>query len=291
VWYPFSEVYRASLTPNAELNGPLGVVGEDDSRAVRWGKVGDIVHELEDIPARPGPDIDDDDQELELESGGTTRDESMEGEKHRGARRTREEIEEEWNKAAPLDGVSREKGEKVVKIASGSDFLVALKANGEVWFHRVREGEVASWEYVRDRTYHIPTSPPLEHLEHLEHLPSHVRSTGHPGFQPLITSSPSRRFSVSPLTLLVHVAAVLLRPLRLPPHRAIRSSHFVLAHHLSCLPHPSPLPPSSDLWRRFRRGSPSRPTSRAAGQGGDPGRAGGLPYRRADESRGDVDVG
>lgn len=161
VWYPFSDVYRASLTPNTELNGPLGVVGEDDSRAVRWGKVGDIVHELEDIPPRPG--IDDDDynnDEPELESGGTVREERLtEVEGQRGARRTREEIEEEWNRAAPLDGVSREKGEKVVKIASGSDFLVALKANGEVWFLRVREGEVASWEYVRDRGYHTSNLP------------------------------------------------------------------------------------------------------------------------------------
>lgn len=199
-----------------------------------------------------------------------------EGQGQRSARRTREEIEEEWNRAAPLDGVSREKGEKVVKIASGSDFLVALKANGEVWFHRVREGEVSSWEYVRDRVTAVQTPPALEHLNF------ETRDSGLPLSHCYL--------SVPPLTLLP-VAAVLLRPIRLPPHRPIRSSHLILAHHFSRLPYPSPLPPSSDLRRRVWRVSPSRPTSRATGQGGHPGRTGRSSYRRADESRGDVDVG
>jgi SCF-associated factor 1 len=43
----------------------------------------------------------------------------------------------------------KELDQKVVKIASGLDCIIALKANGEVWYRRVKEGESsAEWEYV-----------------------------------------------------------------------------------------------------------------------------------------------
>lgn len=43
----------------------------------------------------------------------------------------------------------KELDQKVVKIASGLDCIIALKANGEVWYRRVKEGEPSSeWEYV-----------------------------------------------------------------------------------------------------------------------------------------------
>jgi SCF-associated factor 1 len=122
------------LTPNEEMSGPLGAKGEDTSRTLRWGKVGDVVHTLEDIPSRPVCDGEDlyDEQEQELDHG-----------EQKGARRTRKEVEDEWVAAA-----GRRSEERVVRIASGLDFLVALKENGEVWCHRVKEGEAAAWEYV-----------------------------------------------------------------------------------------------------------------------------------------------
>lgn len=39
-------------------------------------------------------------------------------------------------------------GEKVIKIASGQGFVVALKASGEVWVRLIDENRQAEWEYV-----------------------------------------------------------------------------------------------------------------------------------------------
>ena len=38
--------------------------------------------------------------------------------------------------------------QKVIKIASGADFLLALKANGEVWACSVRDPAISAWIYV-----------------------------------------------------------------------------------------------------------------------------------------------
>lgn len=42
----------------------------------------------------------------------------------------------------------KEERSKIVKIASGADFLVALKGNGEVWACSVRDEQVGAWIYV-----------------------------------------------------------------------------------------------------------------------------------------------
>lgn len=45
-------------------------------------------------------------------------------------------------------GESHNKSRKVVKIASGQDFLVALLHNGEVWFRALRESGAGDWQFV-----------------------------------------------------------------------------------------------------------------------------------------------
>ena len=43
-----------------------------------------------------------------------------------------------------------EDSKKVVKIASGDSFVLALRASGEVWMAPLREGQApVAWEYVR----------------------------------------------------------------------------------------------------------------------------------------------
>ncbi|KAL7424224.1 hypothetical protein Q5752_001810 [Cryptotrichosporon argae] len=122
VWFPFSAEYVAARTPEADLHGPLGAVtsedgGEDDvSRALRWGTVGGgIVHHLDAVPRRPGP---------------------VEGE---------EALEQQW---ADLPRWRDDEDEKVVKIASGLGWVVALKARGEVWAAKVRPDSIGAWTYL-----------------------------------------------------------------------------------------------------------------------------------------------
>lgn len=57
----------------------------------------------------------------------------------------------EWEKAEEggSSSESSEDRQKVIKIASGADFLLALKANGEVWACSVRDPVVGAWIYVR----------------------------------------------------------------------------------------------------------------------------------------------
>jgi SCF-associated factor 1 len=109
------------LTPDDHLHGPLGV-GEDgdETRSIKWGTVGYGVETLEEIPRRPG--------------GGT-----------------------EWDEWQGGISVKRlEELEKVVKIGSGLDFIVALKGNGEVWFRSLELGE--SWEFVSPYQYRAYSS-------------------------------------------------------------------------------------------------------------------------------------
>jgi SCF-associated factor 1 len=132
------------MTSEADLNGPLGVEDDDDSRSLSWGTVGAAaIFTLDSIPHRPVWEEDSDD------SRGV--DAAEEEQAARMERKTkRQELE---NELAQWRSVRTERtlneGEKVVKIASGEDFLLALKANGEVWFSRVRDNEALSnWEYV-----------------------------------------------------------------------------------------------------------------------------------------------
>ena len=101
------------------------------SRSLQWGSVSDqAISELEEVPRRPVYD----DQRTEAVVEGPTR----------------SELEEEWKqwRSTRNEGTLIEK-ERVVKIASGLDFVLALKANGEVWFRRVTQNSWAStWEYV-----------------------------------------------------------------------------------------------------------------------------------------------
>ena len=130
VWFPFSANYEATLTPDAELHGPLGVEADDQSRSLRWGTVGDVVLELEQIPKRPTAD----EEWTDAEADG----------------RTRAELEDEWREWTVMrDTKTLADKEKVVKIACGLDFVLALKGNGEVWFRHVTEGERnVTWTHV-----------------------------------------------------------------------------------------------------------------------------------------------
>jgi SCF-associated factor 1 len=117
IWYPFSQPYIDSLTNDDALYGPLGGRPDgDESRALKWGTVGSgVVVTLEDIPDRPDTEVGKSEWE-------------------------------EWENGQPSKRL--EEMQRVVKIDSGLDFVVALKGNGEVWYRRVKENQSNSWEYV-----------------------------------------------------------------------------------------------------------------------------------------------
>ncbi|WVR05291.1 hypothetical protein IAU60_002304 [Kwoniella sp. DSM 27419] len=133
VWYPFSRAYEAGLTPLGEMNGPIGVDDDgDEYRAIRWGTVGnDVVMTLDALPTRPTA------QEQSASSPST------------GWSKTIDQLEAEWEeyRSSRSPQVLQEE-QKVIKIASGQDFIVALKQNGEVWFTVVKEGTVPAWQYL-----------------------------------------------------------------------------------------------------------------------------------------------
>ncbi|OCF36509.1 hypothetical protein I316_01758 [Kwoniella heveanensis BCC8398] len=138
VWYPFSEAYEAGLTADDALNGPLGGVsredGEmDDKRAVRWGTVGnDVVQTLPLVPSRPTYD-EDDSLDMTLPAGV----------------KSKQDLSAEWSEyQSTRSQKAIEEGERVVKIASGEDFVVALKKNGEVWLTRVKQAAPPLWQYL-----------------------------------------------------------------------------------------------------------------------------------------------
>ena len=109
-------------------------MGADDSRSLKWGSVSDqAVSELEEVPKRPVYD----DLRTEVMPEGPTR----------------SELEEEWKQwTSTRNETTLLETERVVKIASGLDFVLALKANGEVWFCRVtQDTRISSWEYVSDQ--------------------------------------------------------------------------------------------------------------------------------------------
>ncbi|KAI9637852.1 regulator of chromosome condensation 1/beta-lactamase-inhibitor protein II [Dioszegia hungarica] len=133
VWFPFTQGYDANLTPKAQMNGPLGVRADGNaSRAVMWGAVGDIVHELEALPERPT--YEDEDAEMKAK-------------------------QDEWADWDSRSDKAKEDGERVVKIASGQGFVVALKGNGEVWYRQVEENVHFNWEYLP----HF-SSPQITHI-------------------------------------------------------------------------------------------------------------------------------
>lgn len=120
------------------MNGPLGVKEDgDESRTVKWGAVGgdvDVVVELEGLPERPGwKDLGHLGDELKV----------------------KEAEWDAWESSQRKGNETREEAERVVKIASGQGFVVALKANGEVWFRLVQENREFEWEYVSSDSFVI----------------------------------------------------------------------------------------------------------------------------------------
>ena len=138
IWFPFREAYGLSLSPEEQLNQINSPNWEEvggsgpDPRAMRWGKVGDIIETSPSIPPRPTfesdsrPKVGEETSWAELEA-----------------------LDNAWRAyEAKSSGKGKDEEEKVIKIASGSDFLVALRANGEVWFRHVGPDEPAEWIFV-----------------------------------------------------------------------------------------------------------------------------------------------
>ena len=131
-WYPFIHAYGQSLTPEADLSRSGS--GTASEAVQRWGKVGDVVVPCGPIPDRPSRPLTDFDHPRKGQEVHYTR---------------LRKLEEAWiaweDKASPKE---RADGDLVVKIASGSDFIAALKVNGEVWIRKVRDNERQSWLFV-----------------------------------------------------------------------------------------------------------------------------------------------
>ncbi|KAK6903041.1 hypothetical protein I203_108302 [Kwoniella mangroviensis CBS 8507] len=140
VWYPFSEAYENSLS--TEPSGNIESSDKDKDRDLKYGKVGDnVLVTLPPLPLRPTTILTETDED---------------GFKSRRI----SELQDEW------DGYERsrspkvlEEEQKIVKIASGEDFIVALKKNGEVWLIKVKEGENLLWQYME-----YFSSPSITHL-------------------------------------------------------------------------------------------------------------------------------
>jgi SCF-associated factor 1 len=97
---------------------------------VKWGKVnGSIIHPLEAISERPDLVIEEnDDEELKVK---------------------KEAKVLEWTEWQSRNtDQTLEEGRKLVKIASGANFLLALRANGEVWACSVSDQIIGQWVYV-----------------------------------------------------------------------------------------------------------------------------------------------
>ncbi|KAL1413473.1 hypothetical protein Q8F55_001242 [Vanrija albida] len=144
VWFPFTREYDDASTPQSELHGPLGVDEDDLSRALRWGTVGDVVLTLPPIPARPRwPD--------EEDGRGQPEDAAL-----------RKQLEQQWDEwEARETEKTLAAAERVVKIACGHDFVLALKGSGEVWLIPTTHDGVASarWEYLP-----FFSSPTVNHI-------------------------------------------------------------------------------------------------------------------------------
>ncbi|RXK35488.1 hypothetical protein M231_07266 [Tremella mesenterica] len=143
IWFPFSSSYISTLTPDDRLDGPLRPLGSDDNdddRSVRWGTVGDVTTLMDPLPVAPVW--------------------IREEERDERVRDRREKLEDEWKewREGTMRG-KKEDGEKVVKIASGLDFVVALKQCGEVWLAKVTEASVGNWQYLP-----FFSSPHISHI-------------------------------------------------------------------------------------------------------------------------------
>ncbi|CAK9785467.1 RCC1/BLIP-II protein [Cutaneotrichosporon oleaginosum] len=125
VWFPFRDDYKPATTPEEQMDGPVCIDGVNSAREFKWGTVsGDIVQATDPIPPRP-----------EVSSSLT--------EEHDGL----------WSKDYDERGLAE--AHRVIKIACGRDFVVALRKNGEVWAARTSDGTVGAWEYMQH--FSLPT--------------------------------------------------------------------------------------------------------------------------------------
>ncbi|WVW82946.1 hypothetical protein I302_104961 [Kwoniella bestiolae CBS 10118] len=138
VWYPFSNLYENSLS--SELSN---VETGDEDRGLKYGKVGDnVLVTLPSLPSRPGSQASASktDNEFKIQR--------------------RKELQDQWSDYESSRAPRQLEAEQiVVKIASGEDFVVALKQNGEVWLIRVKEGGRLVWQYME-----FFSSPSVTHL-------------------------------------------------------------------------------------------------------------------------------
>ncbi|WWD10033.1 hypothetical protein V865_008166 [Kwoniella europaea PYCC6329] len=140
VWYPFSEGYENSLS--IEPSGNIESSDKDKNRDLKYGKVGEnVLVTLPPLPLRPA------NIRSETDKGGFKS-------------RRRLELQDEWDEYERSRSPKvLEEEQKIVKIASGEDFIVALKKNGEVWLIKVKEGESLLWQYME-----YFSSPSITHL-------------------------------------------------------------------------------------------------------------------------------
>ncbi|OXM80887.1 SCF-associated factor 1 [Cryptococcus neoformans Bt63] len=159
-WFPFSDPYKQALTPDVELNvlNPRGVEddADNDARGLRWGTVtGDVLYELPAVPLRP-------------EYVTPSAEDSKSGAKDLGR------LDAEWKEYDTTHTAETlEEGQKIIKIASGLEFILALKKNGEVWFTPVKDG-------VRPVWYFVPyfSSPAITHITaQFESITSYATAT------------------------------------------------------------------------------------------------------------------
>lgn len=119
VWFPFRDDYKAACTSDDALDGPVCIDGANSAREFKWGTVsGEVVVTAEPIPLRSDMS-------------------STLPESHNAL----------WPKN--LTARTETEGQRVIKIACGRDFIVALRANGEVWAARTSDGVIAPWEYMQ----------------------------------------------------------------------------------------------------------------------------------------------
>ncbi|WRT67267.1 uncharacterized protein IL334_004234 [Kwoniella shivajii] len=168
IWYPFSSTYENALTRNEDLSGPLNNHNEDenqdqdrsrnevnipdDGRGLKYGKVGnDVVHTLPPLPLRPQTDT---------TSPTTLSSHTSDSGAARFGTKRLQELSIEWQEYQSSRSTKIiEEEQKIIKIASGEDFVVALKKNGEVWLTKVKEGEAPYWQYMQ-----YFSSPSITHI-------------------------------------------------------------------------------------------------------------------------------
>ncbi|BEI79965.1 hypothetical protein CcaverHIS002_0104940 [Cutaneotrichosporon cavernicola] len=119
VWFPFRNDYAPATTPEEQMDGPVCIDGVNSAREFKWGTVGgEVMQAADPIPLRP-----------EVSST------------------LSEEHDALWPRQ--YGEKARAEAQRVIKIACGRDFIVALRHNGEVWAARTSDGTIGAWEYMQ----------------------------------------------------------------------------------------------------------------------------------------------